>query len=100
MQNRTFGPYLAGTLIGLLVVTRLFVAVGREHFVPPVFAKLSKRFGTPVITTMLLGVVTGASSSRTCTMGSSGDALLGHVFVSYVTPTSRWRWVSLLSRHP
>ena len=37
------------------------LTAGREHFFPPVMAAISRKLGTPIFTTLLLGAVTGAS---------------------------------------
>lgn len=49
--------------MGLLAVARSITALGREHFLPPVAAWVHHRTQTPIITTAVLGVVTGDDSS-------------------------------------
>ena len=60
-----------GALIGLTTVmmilmlgqSRVFFAMSRDRLLPPVFAKVSPRFGTPVRTTILTGVVVALIST-------------------------------------
>jgi amino acid transporter len=47
-------------MVGLLAVARSITALGREHFLPPVAAWVHHKTQTPIITTAVLGVVTGA----------------------------------------
>ena len=49
--------------MGLLAVARSITALGREHFLPPVAAWVHHKTQTPIITTAVLGVVTGDDSS-------------------------------------
>jgi len=59
-----------GALVGLTTVilvlmlgqSRVFFAMSRDRLLPPTFAKVSPRFGTPLRTTMLTGVVVAAIS--------------------------------------
>lgn len=50
-------------MVGLLAVARSITALGREHFLPPVAAWVHHKTQTPIITTAVLGVVTGDDSS-------------------------------------
>ena len=60
-----------GALIGLTTVmmvlmlgqSRVFFAMSRDRLLPPAFAKVSPRFGTPIRTTMLTGVVVAVIST-------------------------------------
>jgi APA family basic amino acid/polyamine antiporter len=60
-----------GALVGLTTVmmilmmgqSRVFFAMSRDRLLPPVFAKVSPRFGTPVRTTVLTGVVVALLST-------------------------------------
>jgi APA family basic amino acid/polyamine antiporter len=60
-----------GALVGLTTVmmilmlgqSRVFFAMSRDRLIPPTFAKVSPRFGTPVRTTILTGVVVAAIST-------------------------------------
>ena len=60
-----------GALIGLTTVmmilmlgqSRVFFAMSRDRLLPPVFAKVSPRFGTPVRTTILTGVAVALIST-------------------------------------
>ena len=51
-------------MVGLLAVTRAVTALGREAYVPPICAVVSKRLGTPIFTTAILGIITGESRPR------------------------------------
>ena len=50
--------------MGLLAVARSITALGREHFLPPVSAWVHHKTKTPIITTAVLGVVTGEFRSN------------------------------------
>ena len=50
-------------MVGLLAVARATTALGREAFIPPIFALVSVKLGTPIFTTAILGVVTGAPTA-------------------------------------
>jgi APA family basic amino acid/polyamine antiporter len=60
-----------GALIGLTTVmmilmlgqSRVFFAMSRDRLLPPAFAKVSPRFGTPLRTTILTGVVVAVIST-------------------------------------
>ena len=60
-----------GALIGLTTVmmilmlgqSRVFFAMSRDRLLPPAFAKVSPRFGTPVRTTLLTGVAVAVIST-------------------------------------
>jgi basic amino acid/polyamine antiporter, APA family len=60
-----------GALIGLTTVmmilmlgqSRVFFAMSRDRLLPPVFAKVSQRFGTPIRTSILTGVVVALIST-------------------------------------
>ena len=60
-----------GALVGLTTVmmilmlgqSRVFFAMSRDRLLPPVFAKVSPRFGTPVRTTIMTGVVVAVIST-------------------------------------
>jgi APA family basic amino acid/polyamine antiporter len=60
-----------GALIGLTTVmmilllgqSRVFFAMSRDRLLPPVFAKVSPRFGTPVRTSILTGVAVAIIST-------------------------------------
>ncbi len=60
-----------GALVGLTTVmmillmgpSRVFFAMSRDRLLPPVFAKVSPRFGTPVRTTVLTGAVVALLST-------------------------------------
>lgn len=44
--------------VGMYGVSRLIAAVGRQHLIPPVFARVHPRFGTPWVSTLVQGVAT------------------------------------------
>lgn len=50
-------------MVGLLAVARSVCALGREHFLPPVAAWVHPKTQTPIITTAVLGIVTGEDLS-------------------------------------
>ena len=60
-----------GALVGLTTVmmilmlgqSRVFFAMSRDRLLPPAFAKVSPRFGTPLRTTILTGVVVAVIST-------------------------------------
>ena len=60
-----------GALVGLTTVmmvlmlgqSRVFFSMSRDHLLPATFAKVSPRFGTPVRTTMVTGVVVAVVST-------------------------------------
>ena len=47
-------------LILLMGQSRVFFAMSRDHLLPPVFSRVSKRFGTPYRTTIVTGIVVAA----------------------------------------
>lgn len=59
LHLRSFSCCGAGTMVGLLAVTRSIIALGREHFLPPFLAWVNPKLKTPIFTTALLGVITG-----------------------------------------
>ena len=52
-----------GVLVGSLGVARLLTTVGRDHMLPSVFAYVHPTLGTPLVSTIFLGVITGAEPS-------------------------------------
>jgi basic amino acid/polyamine antiporter, APA family len=48
------------TLILMMGQSRVFFAMSRDHLLPPVFARVSKRFQTPYRTTILTGIAVAA----------------------------------------
>jgi len=48
------------TLILMMGQSRVFFAMSRDHLLPPVFSRVSKRFKTPYRTTMLTGLAVAA----------------------------------------
>ncbi len=48
---------LTGPLIGFYAGARIIYVLGRERLLPPVFAQMSAKFGTPVVATAVQGVV-------------------------------------------
>ena len=48
------------TLILMMGQSRVFFAMSRDHLLPPVFSRVSKRFKTPYRTTILTGVAVAA----------------------------------------
>jgi len=49
---------VTGTMIGLLAVARSICALGREHFIWPIFGWVNEKVQTPLFTTAILGFVT------------------------------------------
>ncbi len=47
-------------LVLLMGQSRVFFAMSRDRLLPPVFSRLSERFGTPYVTTLITGVVVAA----------------------------------------
>ncbi len=60
-----------GALVGLTTVmmilmlgqSRVFFAMSRDRLLPPVFSKVNQRFGTPVRTTIMTGVIVAVIST-------------------------------------
>jgi basic amino acid/polyamine antiporter, APA family len=50
-------------MILMLGQSRVFFAMSRDRLLPPAFAKVSPRFGTPLRTTILTGVVVAVIST-------------------------------------
>jgi amino acid transporter len=48
---------LTGPLIGFYAGARIIYVLGRERLLPPVFAQMSPRFGTPVVATAVQGII-------------------------------------------
>ena len=48
---------LTGPLIGFYAGARIIYVLGRERLLPPVFAQMSPRFGTPVVATAMQGII-------------------------------------------
>lgn len=48
---------LTGPLIGFYAGARIIYVLGRERLLPPVFAQMSAKFGTPVVATAVQGVI-------------------------------------------
>lgn len=46
-------------MVGMIAVARAACALGREHYVPPIFGVVSQKRGTPVFATAILGFLTG-----------------------------------------
>ena len=72
------GVVLAATLVGMLAVARAVCALGREHYVPPIFAVVSPKQGTPVFATAILGIATGASQNRSTNTFACNGAYHAH----------------------
>ncbi|EIE24778.1 amino acid transporter [Coccomyxa subellipsoidea C-169] len=47
---------LTGPLVGFYAGARIICILGRQHLIPPVFARINPRFGTPVIATAVQGI--------------------------------------------
>lgn len=47
---------LTGPLVGFYAGARIICILGRQHLIPPVFASISPRFGTPIIATAVQGI--------------------------------------------
>ncbi len=58
---------VTGVLVGALGVARLLTTVGREHMLPSFFAYVHPTLGTPLVSTLFLGIVTG-ESPQCCAM--------------------------------
>jgi APA family basic amino acid/polyamine antiporter len=52
---------VTGVLVGSLGVARLLTTVGRDHMLPSFFAYVHPTLGTPLVSTLVLGIVTGES---------------------------------------
>ncbi|BDA47291.1 Cationic amino acid transporter 1 [Coccomyxa sp. Obi] len=49
---------VTGVLVGALGVARLLTTVGREHMLPSFFAYVHPTLGTPLVSTLFLGIIT------------------------------------------
>lgn len=49
---------VTGVLVGMVAVARTVCALGREHYLPPIFAVVSQKHGTPIFSTAILGFLT------------------------------------------
>ncbi|CAL8464071.1 g3606 [Coccomyxa elongata] len=47
---------LTGPLVGFYAGARIICILGRQHLIPPVFASISPRFGTPIVATAVQGI--------------------------------------------
>jgi hypothetical protein len=50
---------VTGVLVGMLGVARLLTTVGRDHMLPSFFAYVHPNLGTPLVSTLVLGIITG-----------------------------------------
>lgn len=57
--------YIGVMMITLLAQSRIFLAMGRDKLVPPVFTSLHKRLNTPVKSHLIFAVFTGAVAGFT-----------------------------------
>lgn len=47
---------VTGPLVGFYAGARIICILGRQHLIPPIFARISPRLGTPVVATAVQGI--------------------------------------------
>jgi APA family basic amino acid/polyamine antiporter len=47
---------LTGPLVGFYAGARIICILGRQRLIPPVFARINPRFGTPIVATAVQGI--------------------------------------------
>ncbi len=47
---------LTGPLVGFYAGARIFCILGRDRLLPPLFARMNTRFGTPAVATAVQGI--------------------------------------------
>jgi APA family basic amino acid/polyamine antiporter len=47
---------VTGPLVGFYAGARIFCILGRDHLLPPFFASMNARFGTPAVATAIQGI--------------------------------------------